>query len=68
MGIDLQMKHFIIKFVEAGIARKRAMKGEHQRIRHPISLVMLKQGLSIDPEWREGGKATTMKLGFILFF
>ena len=47
VGIELPMKHFIVKSVKAAIARESALKGELQRIRRPISSVMLKQGLSV---------------------
>ena len=68
VGIELPMKHFIIKSVKAGIARESALKGEPQRIRRPMSWVILKQGLSIVPEWGEGGKVMWMMLAVSYFF
>jgi hypothetical protein len=68
VGIELPMKHFIVKSVKAGIARESALKGEPQRIRRPISWVMLKQGLSNVPEWGEGGKVMWMMLAVSYFF
>ena len=56
VGIELPMKHFIVKSVKAGIARENALKGEPQHIRRPISWDILRQGLSIVPERGEGGK------------
>ena len=56
------MKHFTIKSVKTGIARESALKGKPQRIRRPISWVMLKQGLSIVPEWGKEGKVTWLTL------
>lgn len=56
------MKHFIVKAVKAEIARESALKGETQRIRRPISWLMLKPGLSTVLEWGEGGQVVWMML------
>ena len=37
VGMELPMKHFMIRIVKAGIARERALKGEPHRIRHQVS-------------------------------
>ena len=68
VGIELPMKHFIVKSVKAGIARESALKGEPQRIRRPISWDMLKQGLPMIPEWGEGGKVMWLMLANSYFF
>ena len=68
VGIELPMKHFIVKLVKAGIARESALTGEPQRIRRPISWVTLKQGLSMVPEWGEGGKVLWIMLAVSYFY
>ena len=37
VGVELPMKHFIVKPVKAGIARESALKGQRQRFRRLIS-------------------------------
>ena len=68
VGIELPMKHFIIKSEKAGIARESALKGEPQRIRRSTSWAMLKHGLTIVPEWGEGGKLMWLMLAISYFF
>ena len=55
--------------MKAGIARESALKEQRQRVRRLLSWDMSRQGLSIVPEWGEGGKVMwAMTAVFSYFF
>ena len=55
--------------MKAGIARESALKEQRQRVRRLLSWDMSRQGLSIGPEWGEGGKVMwAMTAVFSYFF